>query len=532
MDVETANQTNATYTGGVELRNVMANAIASQDAGMQPTSSVSPSIWPQVRLTRYLGSAFFFDPFRHSEESLGAQESSQLAQDGANLAQVLFTLRNNDESRFEQIEDFVQAALPDVGKLETRVEGSQTRAGFLRPAGGYWIPLKDMGGGIEQLLMTATILMTTGDESTLFLEEPESHLHAGAQRFLIERLYSGDRQVFIASHSPTFVNISRPRSLYQVTYRGERTTIDRLDDADSLGVVLEDIGARNSDVLLSDAVLFVEGPSDRDVLHAWSKKLSMSLEGNNVTVLPMGGGEHAEGKARVRDEILERISKRAPVPHLLVLDSDERSPSEIEKLKRDLKDKVKLLERREIENYLMVPRALLDAIRDKHSDDTSIVDRTEQSSAEEVQRLIETTADSLYGVVLLKRIRAALEGLRGGLLPSPLAIDLAPKAHHANLARLLRGKIKSRVNEHLEDADIEALVDSEREALSREWSRPEKRLQLAPGEEILTVVFHHFGSRYNKSRDAVRIANQMRTEEIAAEIQELLARAVALTPKG
>ena len=327
------------------------------------------------------------------------------------------------------------------------------------------------------------------------------------------------------------MNISRPSSLYQITYREGRTTIERLGDADSLGAVLEDIGARNSDVLLSDAVLFVEGPSDRDVLHAWSETLSMSLEENNVTVLPMGGGEHAEGKARVRGEILEGISRRAPVPHLLVLDSDERSPSEIEKLKRDLKDKIKLLERREIENYLLVPRALLDAIGEKHSDDSSIVDRIDQSSAEEVQRLIETTADSLFGLVLLKRIRAALEGLRSGLLPSLLARELAPKAHYANLASLLRGKIKSRVNDYLKAADIDALVDSEREALTRDWSRPEKRLQLAPGEEILTAVFPHFGSQYNKSRDAVRIAKHMHAEEIAPEIQELLTRAVDLTPK-
>jgi ribosomal protein L20A (L18A) len=155
-----------------------------------------------------------------------------------------------------------------------------------------------------------------------------------------------------------------------------------------------------------------------------------------------------------------------------------------------------------------------------------------QSSEEEVQQVVEATADSLYGVVLMKRIRAALEGLRGGLLPSPLALDLVPKAHHANLARLLRGKIKSRVSDHLKDVDIDALVDNEREALDREWSHPEKRLQLALGEEILTVVFCHFGSRYKKSRDAVRIANHMRAEEISPEIQQLLTKAVALTPKG
>lgn len=160
--------------------------------------------------------------------------------------------------------------------------------------------------------MAATVLLTTGDQSTLFLEEPESHLHAGAQRFLMEHLYSGSRQIFISTHSPTFVNTSRPRSLYRVTYSDERTRVDRVEDAQGLGDVLEDIGARNSDVLLSDAVLFVEGPSDGNVMHVWGESLGTNLTESNVTVLPMGGGEHAEGKARVRGEILEGLSEKSP----------------------------------------------------------------------------------------------------------------------------------------------------------------------------------------------------------------------------
>lgn len=505
-----------------------AGAVMRQSANDTSSTIASANVWSQVRFSRYMAEAYFFDPFRHSVESAAAQQTDQLAQDGSNLAQVLHTINSNNREKFGEIERFVQAALPDIGALQAPLDNTSTRVSFLRPSGGYHVRLHDMGGGVEQLLMAATVLQTTGDSSTLFLEEPESHLHAGAQRYLIERLYAGNRQVFAATHSPTFVNLSRPRSVYQVTYAGGRTTIDLLGNADSLGEMLEDIGARNSDVLLSDAVLFVEGPSDRGVLYAWGEELGKSLEESNVTVLPMGGGDFAEGKARVRSEILEGISERSPVPHLLVLDSDERSPAEIEKLQRDLDERVEVLERREIENYLMVPRALLEAIREKHSDDASIVARTEQSSTEEVRDLIDTAAAGLYGVVLLKRIRAALEGLKGGLLPSDVAVGLAPQAHRADLARLLRGRIKARINDHLTALDIDAAVQSEKEALDIQWSDSEKRLHLAPGEEILAAVFNHFGSEYKKSRDAVRIARLMRVDEIASEIQDLIDRVVSL----
>jgi predicted ATP-dependent endonuclease of OLD family len=107
-----------------------------------------------------------------------------------------------------------------------------------------------MGGGVEQLLMIATVLFTTTSEHSLFLEEPESHLHAGAQRFLLEKLYGGERQTFITTHSPVFIDLSRPHSLYRVKQTVGRSQVAQVHDAAASNALLEDIGVRNSDVLL------------------------------------------------------------------------------------------------------------------------------------------------------------------------------------------------------------------------------------------------------------------------------------------
>ncbi len=439
------------YTGYVlnsDLLNVdtaqISDASLVVQVDLQQRPADAATMWVWTKLAEYLRNAFFFDPFRHSAESAGVQQTPTLAQDGSNLAQVLHTINSNDRRMFQQIERFVHAALPDIGMLQTPLEGSTTRVSFRSSAGDYEVWLRDMGAGIEQLLMAATVLLTTSDKNTLFLEEPETHLHAGAQRFLMEQLYDGDRQIFISTHSPTFVNLPRPRSLYRVTYSTGRTKVSEVNDAQALGEALEDIGARNSDLLLSDAVLFVEGPSDRDVLRAWSETLEVSLAENNVTVLPMGGGEYAEGKARVRGEVLEGISEKASVPHLFVLDRDERSRAEIQKLQQDLGEKVVFLERRELENYLLVPRALLKALRSKHRDDTSIMERLNSTSEDDVKTLITTNAESLFNVVLLKRIRTGLQGLKGGLLPREDVGTLAPQAHRASLPAPARGAIPGR----------------------------------------------------------------------------------------
>lgn len=344
----------------------------------------------------------------------------------------------------------------------------------------------------------------------------------------MEQLYAGDRQVFISTHSPTFVNLSRPKSLYRVSYSNERTSVDRVSDARSLGEALEDVGARNSDVLLSDAVLFVEGPSDGEVMRLWGETLGANLTENNVTVLAMGGGEHAQGKARVRGEILEGLSEKAPVPHMFVIDRDERGRDEVNKLQGDLGEKVAVLARRELENYLLAPRAILEALGSKHRDNAPLIARVSDASEQDVEAVIRTTAESLYGVVLLKRIRAGLGGIKGGLLPREVALGLAPRARHADLPKRLRSAIRSRLKDHLAAVDVDRLVLLERETLDNEWSDAGTRRDIAPGEEILAAVFKHFGSEFNKTKDAPRIARHMRADEIVPEIKDLLAKAVSL----
>jgi putative ATP-dependent endonuclease of the OLD family len=494
-----------------------------------PSYSNLVSIWPQKKLVEFFSEAFFFNPFRHSEGRLQVHETKQLVQDGRNLAQVLHTINSNDRPRFALIDDFLQSALPGVGMLQTPLIENHTEVSFRATNGKYLVRLHDMGGGIEQLLMIATVLLTTGDESSLFVEEPESHLHPGAQRLLAEKLCDGDRQVFITTHSPVFVNMARPKSIYRVNQDSGRTKIDRLNNAGFLSEVLEDIGSRNSDVFLSDAVLFVEGRSDQQALSVWSKTLNLSLDGHNVTLLPMDGGEYAERKTRVRSDTLVGISQKAPVPHMFLLDHDERSEAEINKLRESLGERLYVLHRRELENYLLIPRAILVAIRSKCPDNHSIIDKLNSTSVENVNQLIRELADGLYGVVLLKRIRAELGGLVGGLLPRNLAMELASEAKSQGLEKILRERIEIHAANQLAGLDIEGVVSRQREILEKEWSDSGLHLALAPGGDILESVFRYFGTEYKKPEDTVRIAKEMTEQEIPDEIKDLITTALALT---
>lgn len=514
--------------GGVSL----AGAWSIQAIPLQVHLSQSQALtWLRSKLVEYLGSAFFFDPFRHSTDRLEAQDQPELAQDGSDLVQVLKTIEGRDRSTFEQIELFVHGALPDVGRIHVPyVQGTnKIEVDFRSPVGDYRVRLDEMGGGVEQLLMAATVLLTTGNESTLFLEEPESHLHAGAQRFLIQQLYKGHRQVFLTTHSPTFINITGSRSLYQVVYAGGRTSVTRVNNADSLGAVLEDIGARNSDVLLSDAVLFVEGKSDRATFSTWSEKLGVSLAEHNVTLLTTNGGEYADRTAPIRSDLLAGVSQRAPVPHLFVLDRDQRSTDDVVDLQNRLEQRVHVLKMRELENYLLVPRAIREALREKCATDGPALAKIDEATDERIHALIEAAATSLYGIILLKRIRAELGGLIGGFLPREAVEALVKDVHRKTLPSNVYRAVEAHVKPYITKLRIEELVIEQKAALDEEWLDEGSRLTIAPGTEILEAVFSSFGVRYRKVADTKRIAQAMHTDEIDDEIVGLLRRSAGLS---
>lgn len=217
------------------------------------------------------------------------------------------------------------------------------------------------------------------------------------------------------------------------------------------------------------------------------------------------------------------------MPHLFVLDKDERSKTEVTNLTDQLGERVHLLERRELENYLLVPGALLAAIRDKHKDDAVIVGRVESATTEEVTSVIQTTADNLFALVLVKRIRAELGGLRGGLIPRELVTTLAQMVNQKNFSRVVRREIGARLATHLGRLNVEQIIKSERARLNREWKSERDRLSLAPGDEIVSTVFHHFGSEYRKPSDTVRIARAMAAGDIPEEIRGLITRIITMS---
>ena|SRR5436305_2063267 len=112
----------------------------------------------------------------------------------------------------------------------------------------------------------------------------------------------------------------------------------------------------------------------------------MNVAERNINVLPMGGGKHAERGAPIRIDLLRNISRKAIVPHMFLLDRDERSNGEIHNLESQLQEQLHLFQARELENYLLVPRAILASLQEKHRDDQVKMENLERITEDQVQQ--------------------------------------------------------------------------------------------------------------------------------------------------
>jgi hypothetical protein len=502
--------------------------IATNLASYTIPNQAYPGTWPISWLVAYLGASFFFSPFRHSKDQLAVQESPRLDQDGANLVQVLHTLSNTNDQIFDRIRGFLDAALPGLGRLQTPLTGAQTFSAFRSPERDFAVRILNMGGGIEQLLMVATVLATTDKSSPLFLEEPETHLHPGAQRFLIERLLEDGRQTALTTHSPTFLNLAYPKEVFRLSLNVDTTVITKVVATESLSEVLADVGARNSDVLMSDAVAFVEGESDADALITISSTVGVSWPERNIAVVPIGGADHINAAAPVTSATLERISECSAVPHLFILDRDERSDTEIERLATRMPGRISYLRRRELENYLVDYGAVKATLAQKYPDGSHQAESTKALTRETFNEVLASAAEGLYPQVLIGRLRRSLGTLIGGWIDRDGVNVLAAEVGRSDFANYLAEWIEERVARAVNALEIEVTFAKVKQALDKDWTDERRRLEMAPGSELLDAIFRTVGGTYSKPGDTALLARNVPIDALDDELVELCYRVADL----
>jgi len=433
--------------------------------------------------------------------------SDKLAPTGQNLSEVLLYLATDRRPLFDQLRAIIAEIVPHIGHLEVRTGGGQLRVVFESPVED--LNLKDLGTGVEQLLMTIVVGLMEASPFTLVVEEPETNLHPAGQRALLGyfQRWAEDRQIIAATHSPVMLNWSPGGDrLWHVT-RSEDDSRIAMVDADPLPL-LDALGVQLSDILSADRVLVLEGPSDQDVLVVWFPEV---LRSPRVAVLDGKGGDNA----RLADQFAEWLAgtDRAGLKEVLYLrDRDELSMEALGRLQQS--PTVYLLERRELENYLLDPASIASALS------TMDLQGNTAPTAEQVAEVMNAAAEGLRRQIVVNRVCRQIG-------PSQPLVGHTLRRELANAGASME-EITARVLERMMTADelraqiAEVWAEAEHDVGSHQG---EQLLAIAPGEEILNTIFQRFaGRRYNKRRDGPALAREIPApEEIAGKLTAFMA---------
>lgn len=276
---------------------------------------------------------------------------------------------------FEEYKQRIREVFPNIKSITVPPKGQNSLEIRLWPVPeserrvDLSIPLDESGSGVGQVLAILYVAMNA-EPSVIGIDEPNSFLHPGAAKALIQILKRYDKhQYIISTHSPEIIGVAQPAALHLVRNDGIQSTVQTFSETtvDDLRMMLEEVGASISDVFSVDRVVYVEGPTEKECFDLIVRRERGGDEVGFAFVALRNTGDF-EGRSDTKAVlgVYDALSKGGsilPAKVAFSFDSEGKDEKSIAELKRRCGGKAHVLPRRMTENYLLSAAAIAAVLR-------------------------------------------------------------------------------------------------------------------------------------------------------------------------
>lgn len=353
--------------------------------------------WSELA-TSILSSIYHFEAERVDLSWSPVGQSSILRSNGENLAEVLNRLQGRDPHTFARYNNYVSKIFPSVNSISVVSEeilnedsegddqdhdndenSGQNLEILVWPQNGrsdrpeLSIPMNQCGTGVGQVLAILYVVVTSRTPKLIIIDEPNSFLHPGATRKLVELLRRdfSRHQYLVSTHSAEVIRSADPSSVTLIKWAPDGSTAEQFnaENIHKIQAALSEVGVKMSDVFGADSIVWVEGPTEEESIHEIFTRL-ITPPILNTSVIPVVSTGDFESRKIALPRIIE-IYRRFSVGNSLIpptvafiFDSEGRRSIDIEDAKRQSGGTIKFLPRRMFENYLLDGSAIDAVLRD------------------------------------------------------------------------------------------------------------------------------------------------------------------------
>ena len=433
--------------------------------------------FPQIHILPQIGPVA-------QEENILSEEWIRRSVGSARSSQHFCNQLNLFEKSFPDFRPLVESSWPGLSIMELTGEGGPPKGhlGLLVKDGSFVSELAWMGHGVQMWMQTLWFLAQAPPNATVILDEPDVYLHPDLQRRLVRMVKHNHLQSIIATHSVEIMGEAQPNEILVIErLKGESRYAD---SQPVLQRLVDHIGSSQNVKLArlwqDKRLLLVEG-SDPDILQVFDDLLFPENEAPLTTLptFPIGGWGGWEGVVSNSPVSVQNYLGKQIITYCL-LDSDYHTPDQIAaRYAAALAVGVQLhiWNVKEIENFLLVPRAIQRLILSRLDTQTSL-------SCEQISERIDEIAEELKpDVVRSYGSEFMVDNRYGGFNKASLAAE---------------------------------------QHVSSKWADRETKWALLPGKEVIRKLSRWTKEQYGVQLGPLAIARAFEVDDIPPEIREII----------